>query len=364
MNRRRFIASSGAGAVALGSTLAPDRASAAASPALMKLGCQSAPTNEAHLKYFARYGIRNICGYPQIADGRLYATVEELKAMRDLAERSSISVDCLAPPFLASSHIDREKHGAIMLAQSPERDRDIEGMQTLIRNCAAAGIPSIKYNMSILGVLRIARSPGRGDASYSTWKLKDGRPDSPLTRAGRVTADMFWERITYFLERIIPVAAEHKIRMACHPHDPGVPPEGYQGVTCVLGTVEGLKKFLAIKENPYHGLNFCQGTVAEMLQDPGKEIYDVIRYFGSRKKIFNVHFRNIRGRRDDFVETYPDDGDVDLVKAIQTYKEVGYPYMLMPDHVPTAPGDPGGLQSFAFCYGYIRALIQAVDRLA
>ena len=41
-----------------------------------------------------------------------------------------------------------------MLAQSPERDRDIEAMQTMIRNCAAAGIPSIKYNMSILGVLR------------------------------------------------------------------------------------------------------------------------------------------------------------------------------------------------------------------
>jgi mannonate dehydratase len=152
--------------------------------------------------------------------------------------------------------------------------------------------------------------------------------------------------------------------MACHPHDPGVPPEGYQGVTRVLGTVDGLKKFIGIQESPYHGLNFCQGTVSEMLREPGREIYDVIRYFGSRQKIFNVHFRNIRGHRDEFVETYPDDGDVDLVKAIQTYKEVGYPYLLMPDHVPTAPGDPGGLQSFAFCYGYIRALIQAVDRLA
>ena len=64
------------------------------------------------------------------------------------------------------------------------------------------------------------------------------------------------------------------------------------------------------------------------------------------------------------METYPDDGDVDLVKAIQTYREVGYPYLLMPDHVPVAPGDPNGLQSFAFCYGYIRALIQTVDRLA
>ena len=28
-------------------------------------------------------------------------------------------------------------------------------------------------------------------------------------------------------------------------------------------------------ENPYHGLNFCQGTVSEMLQDPNREIIDV-----------------------------------------------------------------------------------------
>jgi mannonate dehydratase len=328
----------------------------------MKLGCQSEPTSEAHLKYFARFGVRNICGYPEIAGDRLYATVEELSRIRDLAKKNGIEIDCIAPPFLASSHIDREKNPAIMLGQGPQRDRDIEALQTLIRNCAAAGIPSIKYNMSILGVLRTGRSPGRGDASYSTWRLRDAHPEKPLTRAGRVDADTAWERITYFLDRVIPVAAEYKIRMACHPHDPGVPPEGYQGVTRVLGTVDGLKKFVAIKENPYHGLNFCQGTVSEMLNDPGKEIFDVIRYFGSRGKIFNVHFRNIRGHRDDFVEVYPDEGDIDFVKAIQVYREVGYPYLLMPDHVPQADSDPGGLQSFAFCYGYIRALIQAADQ--
>ena len=133
-----------------------------------------------------------------------------------------------------------------------------------------------------------------------------------------------------------PVANEYKIRMACHPQDPGVPPEGYQGVNRVLGTVDGLKKFITIQESPYHGLNFCQGTISEDLENPGVEIFDVIRYFGTRKKIFNVHFRNIRGHRNDFVEVYPDEGDVDFVKAIRVYKEIGYPYMLMPDHVPLA----------------------------
>ena len=364
MKRRAFLSTTGAAAAALtgGGAFATERKKPL--PALMKLGCQSAPSNEVHFGYLARYGVRNVCGYPEVPEGRLYATVDELKQLRDLGGRHGISIDCVAPPFLSSSHIDTEEHGAILLAQSPERDRDIESMQTLIRNCAAAGIASIKYNMSLLGVVRTGRTKGRGDATYSTWKLNEARPERAMTRAGVVNADQFWERITYFLERVIPVANQYQVRMACHPHDPGVPPEGYQGVNRVLGTVDGLKKFVAIQESPYHGLNFCQGTVAEMLQDPGKEIYDVIRYFGSRKKIFNVHFRNIRGRRDDFQEVYPDEGDIDFLQAIKVYREVGYPYLLMPDHVPQAPGDANGLQSFAFCYGYIRALIQALDHMA
>jgi len=99
-----------------------------------------------------------------------------------------------------------------------------------------------------------------------------------------------------------------------------------------------------------------------MLQEPGREILDVIRYFGARRKIFNVHFRNIRGGFLNFQETFPDDGDVNMIAAMRAYKEVGYDGMIMPDHVPKIAGDPGGRQAFAFAFGYIQALIQLMKQ--
>jgi mannonate dehydratase len=367
MNRRQILQT---GAGALAAPFVPATSAAPPSPkrALMKLGCQSGPTSEQRLQFFKRHSVNNINGYAEDPDKKGYFSIEDLSRLKDRCEKYAISLDMIEPGFLASSHIDRTARPAIMLAESPERDRDIEHVQMMIRNAAKVGIPAIKYNMSLLGVLRTERTPGRGGSSYSTWKLKEAKASGkfkPETRAGRVNADRYWERITYFLDKVIPVANEYKVRMACHPHDPGVPPvEGFQGIDTVLGTPDGLKKFISIRESPYHGLNFCQGTVSEMLQDPGKEIFDVIRYFGSRKKIFNVHFRNIRGKRDDFQEVYPDEGDIDFVKAMMVYKEIEYPYMMMPDHVPTHRDDPGGNQAFAFAYGYIRALIQAVDQMA
>jgi mannonate dehydratase len=247
-----------------------------------------------------------------------------------------------------------------MLGKSPDRDREIDRLCEMVRMAARAGVRALKYNLTLLGVLRTESTPGRGGSRYSTWELARAKQEPPLTLAGVVGADEMWERIAYFLKRVVPVAETCKVRLACHPHDPGVAPGGFRGVVRVLGTVEGLKRFVAIQESPYHGLNFCQGTISELLANPGREIFDVIRYFGSRRKIFNVHFRNIRGRRDKFQEVYPDEGDVDMVRAMRVYQEVGYDGMIMPDHMPSHVDDPRGLQAFAFGYGYIKALIQAV----
>ena len=264
-------------------------------------------------------------------------------------------------PAMSSVSIERSSRKGIMLGKEPEREREIDQACAIIRACSQAGIPAVKYNLNLLGVLRTADTPGRGGSRNSTWRLAEAKEEPPLTPAGTVTAETAWERISHFLERVVPVAEEHRVRLACHPHDPGVPSRGFRGVARVLGTVDGLKRFVQIRESPYHGLNLCLGTTAEMLQEPAAEIHDVVRYFGTRGKIFNIHFRNIRGRRDDFQEVFPDEGDMDMAAVMRTLKQVGYPHMVMPDHMPRHDDDPRQDQAFAFGYGYIKALIQAVD---
>src|SRR3954453_4759796 len=77
MNRRDFLSSRSAVAPL---TALPSAAAPPPEPVLMRLGCQSAPTNEQHLQYLERYGVQGICGYPEIADGRLYATPRRTEA--------------------------------------------------------------------------------------------------------------------------------------------------------------------------------------------------------------------------------------------------------------------------------------------
>jgi len=369
MDRRKFLTTgtAAAGAAALAgcqpnTETATSRPTAAEKPVRLYVGTQR-PSSDEWLSLSKRHGVNHVCAslprppYPE----RGFYTVEELTQLRERCESHGIIADMIAAPFLPSSHIDREERGDVMLGIEPGRQRDIDDFNKTIENCKAAGIPSIKYNMSLLGVVRTERTPGRGGSSYSTWKLSEAKPDPAMTRAGRVDADTAWERITHFVENVAPVADSNGIRIACHPHDPGMPqPEGYQGVDRVLGTPEGLYKFAALSDSAYHGFNLCLGTTAEMLQDPAKDIHEVIRKLGGMKKIFNIHFRNIIGKRDNFIETYPDEGDMVMPEVLRTLYEVDYQYMLMPDHMPQHDDDPGGRQGFSFAFGYIQGLIQSL----
>jgi mannonate dehydratase len=364
MDRREFLGAALTGVVAVSVAMADAPAEAQGSrqvkKARMKLGNQHLHSNEA-LRTLAAFGVNHICsGLPSATLDDNW-TVEGLSRLRERVARFGITLEMVPLP-MSSSYITKSENPHILLAQNPERDREIDQICQMIRNAGKAGIPAVKYNLTLLGVVRTPPTPGRGGARYSTFVYEKAKQEPPLTEAGKVDEAMMWERITYFLKRVVPVAEESKVRICCHPNDPGMPPgKGFRGVDCVLGTVDGLKRFVDTVPSPYHGLNFCQGTVSEMLENPGKEIYDIIRYFGSRGKIFNVHFRNIKGGFLNFQETFPDDGDVDMPRALRVYQEVGYDGMIMPDHVPSIEGDTGGAQAFAYAFGYIRALLQVIQ---
>src|SRR5690349_2737424 len=224
----------------------------------MKLGTQHQSTDEI-LRILAPLGVSHICSHLPSPKFDEAWSVEGLTKLRERVESFGIKLEAVPLP-LSSAYITRSENPNIMLGKSPERDREIDDICQMIRNAAKAGVPTLKYNMSILGVVRTESTPGRGNCSYSTFDYSKAANKDEPTPAGKVSEEDAWERITYFLNRVIPVAAEHKVRMACHPHDPGMPRDvGFRGVHRVLGSVDGLKKFISINENPYHGLNFCQG---------------------------------------------------------------------------------------------------------
>ena len=327
----------------------------------MHVGLQMKDLSDDNLKFAKQIGVNNIVVAEQpglSTKERPYWRADDLLRLRERVESHGVQIDVMALP-LSSRPIDQQENPNIMLG-APERDQEIDHICECIRAAGAAGIPCLKYNLTLLGVITTGRKPGRGGVSYREFNYDQIKND-PNTIAGRVTSEMMWERIEYFVKRVIPVAEEHRVKLACHQHDPGVPQDGgARGVNRVLGNIAGVKRFIDLVDSPYHGLNFCQGTVSEMLENPGQEIFEVIRYFGERQKIFMVHFRNIRGGFLKFEEVYIDEGDVDMWEAMKVYKAVGYDGIFCPDHVPRSAQDSDwGHRQRAFTAGYIKALIRA-----
>ncbi len=108
--------------------------------------------------------------------------------------------------------------------------------------------------------------------------------------------DTVFERITYLLDRLLPVAEEYGVRLGNHIADPPLP-VGYAGMTRWNSpdVFEGIKRFAQLYDSPMHGFNFCIGSIAEGLKDPDTEIHPIIEWTGARKQIFNIHYRNIKG---------------------------------------------------------------------
>jgi len=370
MKRKTFLRSAAAGsigAIAVGCNRSDETTEAGRerpSKPRMKLGCQSGPASRENLEFKARHGVFHFDpGQPERIEGVGWNLDDSLRIV-EAADEYGISIDAYHLSG-GNSHFDLWPN--IMLGRSPGRDREIEMMQQMIEVAAKSGVHLLLYNMTILPVLRTERTvdPVRGNASYSTWNYEEAlerRMHEEMTEAGIVDRDEMFERITYCLDRVLPVAEEFNVKMGCHIPDPPVEP-GYRGITRWNSPdmFEGLMEFARLYDSSMHGFNFCVGTAGQGLEDPATEIFPILEWVGERGKLFNIHLRNIKGGWNHFQEVYPDNGDMNFVKVMRTLRDVGFDGMVMPDHVPSHP-DPGARdQAFAFAYGYIRALIQMLE---
>jgi len=245
-----------------------------------------------------------------------------------------------------------------MLGQ-PGRDEQIENWCRTLRNMGKAGIPVLGYHWMPASVWRTCGdTPWRGGARVTSFDYELVK-DAPLTPAGTVTDEQMWESFEYFLKRVIPVAEEAGVKMALHPDDPPVP--SLAGIARIFRSHAAFKRMIEIVPSDYNGIEFCQGTFSEM----GEDVIEAIRYFGSRKKILYVHFRNVLGSPYKFHETFVDDGQTDMLRAMMAYKEVGFDGVFIDDHVPHVVDDtPWGHRGRAYSSGYIKALIKAVNALS
>ena len=354
MNRRNFGKSFAA--LAAANAAAAPTSSVPRKNTLMRVGgdyhCfagDNIASNE-NMEYSLRYGVRHLTA--QVKRRESGWDLDELKRMRDNCDKYGV--------VLESIRMDPEY---ITMRPGPERERELDMIVGNVQKASQVGVKVITYHWTVIPIRRNTQTKGRGNVTYVGFKLEENWRDLPVGKSGHVTSEEYWERITHFLQRVIPVAKQYDVKMACHPYDPPGLPFGYQGAENwdSPSVFEGFKRYEAIVDSPYNGFQLCLGTTAEGLKNPRTDVLPIARYLGERGKIHQVHMRNIRGSYGNFQEVYPDEGEMDFFQVMRVLRDVQFAGSILPDHMPKHPDDPKSMQSYAFGYGYIKAMIQAVN---
>ncbi len=243
-----------------------------------------------------------------------------------------------------------------------DRDEHIGHFCQLIENMGRLNIPIMCHNwMAGLGWLRTDFGlPERGGALVTGYD-NEANERLGLTAYGEVTEDQMWERMAYFLQRVVPVAEKAGVFLAVHPDDP--PRSPVRGIGRILTSPENFQRVLDMYPSKHNGMTFCQGNFSAM----GVDVPETIRHFGRQGAIKFVHFRDVRGNRDKFVETFHDNGQTDMVEAIRAYADVDFDGPARVDHVPTMAGEandnPGyEVMGRLYALGYMRGLMEVVAK--
>ncbi|MBI4603208.1 MAG: mannonate dehydratase [Planctomycetes bacterium] len=353
MSRRTFIAAAAAGAVA-GAALRPAGARAAAKleelPPGIKVSLQ-VPGNpgEDDLRFARQLGVE----YVSIPSGRDRATLENFVRWRERVEAAGLKVW-----NIGNSNVHNMPEVTLNL---PGRDQKIEEYKTYLRNLAKAGIHYTTYAHMGNGIWSSERETTRGGAPARAFRLETAKGywtdkvfTGPLTHGRVYSKEEIWENYGYFIKQVVPVAEELGIRIGIHPDDPPVPELG--GIPrCIFGCFDGYVRALEIADSPNVGVCLCCGTWLEGGKAMGKDVLEAIRAFAALGKLWKIHFRNVTAPVPHFVETFVDNGMMDMWKVMKALREVDFRGALIADHVPEMVG--GRNVGWAYSIGYIRALL-------
>jgi mannonate dehydratase len=191
-----------------------------------------------------------------------------------------------------------------------------------------------------------------------------------LPNEGARTLDEMWANVTWFLKIAVPAAEKAGVKLALHPNDPPAPLA--RKSQQIMGTLAGWKKLADIVKSPANGITFDCGVTRELGEDP----VAVANWFGARKQINHVHFRNVLVERpyEKYQEVFVDNGQVPMFAVMKALVKNKYTGTIYPEHpraldadrdrVPSGgriggyPGG-GGYTGFAYSVAYTRAMMQA-----
>lgn len=263
-------------------------------------------------------------------------------------------------------------HWFDILLDGPKRDQQMSNLKYMVSNIGRAGIPLLGYYFSIAGVWGWTSKPfGRGNPMTVGFRaedidanlpIKNGmiwnmtyNPEAPEGYLPPISREEMWDRLTWFLNEILPVAEASGVKMLAHPDDP--PVSELRNSARLFYTISEYEKLLAISDSPCNGFEFCMGTLQEM---PGSDVLKTLDKYSAAGKIGYIHFRNVKGKVPDYREVFVDEGDLDMAAAIKILKNNNYDGVLIPDHSPAMSCDAPWHASMAYAMGYMKALIDTV----
>ena len=333
-------------------------ASPTSPPRQMRVLLQAAGLSDNSLRYLKQIGVDDVLVYTFDIPGyknSLRLDIGSLKEVKRRIESYGLRLSALV--------LDQRVLANFLMSKS-EGYRDLDNLCWTIERMGEVSIPCLLYSLLVSrAILNTTGRPlpgyfdnpaGRGGTILKSFDEERAKQviEEP---AGRVSKEQMWERITQFQRRCVPVADSARVSLACHPDDP--PILHHWGVSQVLNSMEGLKKFIQIVPSAYNGLLLCQGTIQEAKID----VLEFIRYFGSKGKIAHVEFRGVRGTIPRYDEVFMDEGDLDLWAVVKALKEVRYRGLIEVAHVPQLTDDPNHSIVNAWSVGYIKGLLAAAN---